>query len=302
MKILLATDGSEYSESAARFLTRLQWTREDSIAVFHAIYAVPFRQDEKFYHSQLAAIKKELAPKILDSTVDMLKPMPAKVSVEIEEGHLNQCAPDQCIIEAAEKTGADLIVMGTRGTKGIGSLFLGSVTRLVAIHSTTPVLAVKPTNPDPTGRMKIIIATDGSDYSRATAAFLTTLPFPDNVNVTVLNAISSGFSDIPERLALEVNERIKDIVADSKTIEFAASRTTIEQTGDILRKRFKNIVLQSMVGDPSMEILRAAETLEADLIAVGSRGLRGIKGLLGSVSRNILTHARCSVLIGERSG
>jgi len=39
--------------------------------------------------------------------------------------------------------------------------------------------------------------------------------------------------------------------------------------------------------------------MQADLVAVGSRGFRGIKGMLGSVSRNILTHSKGSVLIGK---
>jgi len=73
----------------------------------------------------------------------------------------------------------------------------------------------------------------------------------------------------------------------------------IEYAKDVLQKRFKKIQVLSKVGDPSTEILRIAEKLGADLIAVGSRGLRGIKGLMGSVSRNVLTHARCSVLIGK---
>jgi len=299
MKILFATDGSEYSESAARFMTRINWSRDDSVTVFHAIYAVPFRYDEEFYHSQLAAIKKELAPKILDSAVNALKPIQAIVSVEIEEGPQNQCAPEQCIIEAAEKADSDLIVMGARGTKGLGSVFLGSVTRLVAIQSSTPVLAVKPAKQGTDDALKVLFATDGSDYSRATGELLAAVPFPGNTEVTVVNVISSGLSDIPERFAPEINDRMKEMAADSRTLEFAASRKTVEQAGEILKKRFSNIAVLSAVGDPSMEILRIAEKLGADLIAVGSRGLRGIKGLMGSVSRNVLTHARCSVLIGK---
>ncbi len=52
-----------------------------------------------------------------------------------------------------------------------------------------------------------------------------------------------------------------------------------------------------------MKILLAtdgtAKTFEADIIAVGSKGMRGIKGMLGSVSRYVLGHSGCSVLIGK---
>jgi nucleotide-binding universal stress UspA family protein len=193
----------------------------------------------------------------------------------------------------------DLIAVGARGIKGIASVFLGSVTRSVAINSSKPVLVVKPTirvNPD---QMKILFATDGSNYSRATGEFLSSIPFPDNTEVTILNVISSGFSDIPERFVLEINERIKDVVASNRAIEFTQSENIIKQARDTLSKRFKNIHVLSKVGDPSTEILKTEETMEADVIAVGCRGLRGMKGIMGSVSRNILTHSKCSVLIGK---
>jgi len=299
MKILLATDGSEYSESTAKFLTCINWSRDDSITVFHAIYAIPFRYDEQFYFNTLKTIKKEIAPRILDSALTILKPVQAIISVEIDEFSPSQCTPDQCIVNIAESSGMDLIAIGARGIQGIASVLLGSVTRLVAINSPKPVLIVKPkvrVNPD---RIKILFATDGSSYSQATGEFLSSIPFPDSTEVTILNIISSGFSDIPERFVLEINERIKDVVASNRAIEFTQSQNIVEQARAALSKRFKNIDVLSKVGDPSTEILKAEETMEADLVAVGCRGLRGIKGIMGSVSRNILTHAKCSVLIGK---
>ncbi len=299
MKILLATDGSEYSGKAAEFLTRINWSRDDSITVFHAIYAVPFRYDEKFYFNTLKAIKKEIAPRILDSALAILKPVRANISVEIDEFSPSRCTPDHCIVNAAESSGMDLIAMGARGIRGVASVFLGSVTRLVAINSSKPVLVVKPAAGIIPDKMKILFATDGSDHSRATGKFLSSIPFPENTEVTIVNIISSAFSDVPERFVMEINERIKEVVAGARTMEFTESENILEQARENLSKRFKNIHVLSKVGDPSEEVLRTGETIEADVIAVGCRGLRGIKGIMGSVSRNILTHSKSSVLIGK---
>ncbi|MGC1453940.1 MAG: universal stress protein [Nitrospirota bacterium] len=299
MKILLATDGSEYSEHAAEFLTRLQWSREDAITVFHAIYEIPFQEDGEFHCSTLRAIKAEIAPRILDSAVAVLKPVKASISVEIEESLPVRCTPEQCIIDAAKSSGADLIVMGARGIKGIASALIGSVTRLVAIKASQPVMVVKPASGAPSRSMKILFATDGSDTSRVAGEFLTSIPFPDDAEVTIVNIVASSFADIPERFVLEINERIKEVVADARTIELSKSERIIEQARADLRKRFKKIQAFSKVGDPSTEILKIADTMQADLVAVGSRGFRGIKGMLGSVSRNILTHSKGSVLIGK---
>ena len=55
---------------------------------------------------------------------------------------------------------------------------------------------------------------------------------------------------------------------------------------------------ETRCGDPAEEIIGAAFESEADLIVVGSRGQSGLERLvLGSVARNVLTHAPMSVLI-----
>jgi len=299
VRILFATDGSECSEMAAKFLTRINWSPQDSITIFHAIYALPFSQDWRFHFETLKALKKEIAPKVIDSAVAILKPTRAGISAEIEEFSPNECTPDQCIINAAESSGMDLIAMGARGIKGIASAFLGSVTRLVTVHSSLPVLVVKPEGNRTPAPMKILFAVDGSVYSRAAGEFLSSFPFPDDTEVTILQVIASGFSDIPERFALEISDQIRETVAGARTLEFTESERIIEEARASLNKKFRTISILSKVGDPSTEIVKAAESLNTDIIAVGCRGLRGVKGMMGSVSRNILTHATCSVLIGK---
>ncbi len=263
------------------------------------MHAVPFQYDEKFHSTTLKAIKKELAPRILDAAVELLKPVQAGISVEIDEISPGRDMPDQRIVDAAASSGVDLIAMGARGIKGVASVFLGSVTRLVTIKSPRPVLVVKPGVKKNSEKINILFAADGSDSSRAAGDFLCSIPFPDDIEVTILNVISSGFSDIPERFVLEVNERIKDSVADARAAEYAESQHILEEAGEALKKRFKNVQTLSKMGDPSQEILKTGEETRADLIALGDRGLRGIRGFLGSVSRNILTHSKCSVFIGK---
>lgn len=299
MRILLATDGSECSETAAKFLNRINWSPQDSIIVFHAIYALPFPDDMKFHFDTLKMVKKDIAPKILDSAVAILRPVRAVISVMIKEFSPGECTPDQCIMSAAESSDVDLIAMGARGIQGMKSAFLGSVTRLVTVHSSLPVLVVKPAAKGSAGGTRILFAVDGSSHSRAAGEFLSSVPFPDDTEVTVLHVIASGFSDIPERFAAEINERVKETVADARAREFAESERIVEEARHSLGKRFRSISVLSKVGDPSWEILRTAESLETDLIVAGCRGLRGMKSMMGSVSKNVLTHATCSVLIGK---
>jgi nucleotide-binding universal stress UspA family protein len=53
-------------------------------------------------------------------------------------------------------------------------------------------------------------------------------------------------------------------------------------------------------GDPADEILKYADEIHAELIAMGSHGQSGImRFLMGSVSRKVLDHAECPVLIAR---
>jgi len=294
MKLLLPTDGSDYSEGAARFLAQLAFTWDDEITVLHVISWVPFEDDVASHYASLKHIKQDIAPKILDSTVSILKPLPAKVSMESMEGY-----PDRSIVEVADTSDVDLIVMGARGLKGIKQLIVGSVTRAVAINSSRPVLVIKPPQFEAPAKTKILFATDGSDYANAAGKFLASMPFHRDSEISILNVVWSAVSDIPERLSLEIGEKIKEDVARARSIEFEASEKVLEPAVKYLKERFPNVKGLTRVGDPSVEILSLAAESKTDIIVVGCRGLKGVKGMLGSVSRNILMHSKCSLLIGK---
>lgn len=56
--------------------------------------------------------------------------------------------------------------------------------------------------------------------------------------------------------------------------------------------------VEEATGDPAFAIIDAAALHQAKIIVIGSRGMKAIKrSLLGSVSENVLVHARYSVLI-----
>jgi nucleotide-binding universal stress UspA family protein len=296
MKILLATDGSEYSALAARLLSCLNLSPEDEILIFHAIYWLPHDYiDAKSYIDSIHRKKKEVAPRVIDATMEMLKSVRAKISTAIKDG-----LPEQCIVDAATDADADLIVMGARGIKGIKSFFIGSVTNSVALSGSTPVLISKPPGFRESGKLKILFANDGSNHAIDTGKFLSGIPFPDNTEITILNVVSAQFSlNIPESFYPAINKELIAIEQRSREMEFANSRRILEQAREYLSKSFSKVEVLSEVGDPSTEILKASETLKSDIIAVGCRGLRGLKGIMGSVSRNVFTHSKCSVLIGK---
>jgi len=295
MRILLSTDGSEYSDGAAQFLARLDFSQSDEITVLHVIPGVPFPHSDGPYNDALMKIGKEIAPGIIDATAGLLKGLLANVSTAVTTGH-----PAEAILDVAAQSGPDVIVMGNRGMKAISSLLLGSVTRAVSIKAPQSVLVVKPPQGKPDGPIKVLFATDGSDCARETERVLSLLPFHPDTGVIAVYVSLSTYMDIPDRFCPGLDERLKKIMAGIKEEETKHAEKVLEQARTQLKDKFRNVSVLIKNGDPSEQILQAAQETRADVIALGSRGMCGVSGMLGSVARNILCHADCSVLICKR--
>lgn len=52
-------------------------------------------------------------------------------------------------------------------------------------------------------------------------------------------------------------------------------------------------------GRPADALVKAAETLDADLIVVGNKRVQGIARVLGSIARDVAVHAPCDVYIAH---
>jgi nucleotide-binding universal stress UspA family protein len=297
MKILLPTDGSEYSETAAQFLTRLNLSRNDEITILHVISDDPFQDKEDYYYARIKEIKRSIASNILDSALNILKSVPAQIKTVLMDGY-----PDKCILEAAVDSNADIIVMGPKRLKDIKSRIVGSVTKSVSISSSKPALIIKPPLEEPTDKMKILFATDGSDYAEKAGETLSLIPFHDNTEITIIHVITPAFYDIPDRFMKKIEASVREDLKKYRSIELRESQKILARTAEYLSNKFSNIERLTTMGDPSEEILNAANEIKADIIVVGSKGMKGFRGVVESLSRYILSVADCSVLIGKTEG
>ena len=295
MKFLVACDGQRHSLEAARFLSRLDIGGNDEIRLLHVINFVPLLHDVEDYSEVIFNLKQEVAPKILDEAMEAVKDTGAVLSTSVLEGDTVEK-----ILEAATQWEADLIVLGSKGLKGLKSILLGSVARNVVVKASLPVLVIRETQWEKKGKLKILFATDGSEYADSASEVLRGVPFPEDSEVTIIHVIQSAIHDIPERFYVEVEDRMKQRVAEIRQREFSEAESIIEKAQAILSGRYKDIKTVTKVGDPSTEILSFAEKMGIDIIVTGCRGLKGIKGFLGSVSRNVMRYANSSFLIAKR--
>ena len=135
-KIIWATDGSEAADAALPHVKELASVDGTAVVVLHL--------DEVMVGPRAAGLdvdvdEDELKQKITKQAEE-LRTAGIEVATEFLAARAGIAA--HAIAEAAEKDGADLIVVGTRGHTRLGGLLVGSVTQRLLQVAPCPVLAV----------------------------------------------------------------------------------------------------------------------------------------------------------------
>lgn len=192
--------------------------------------------------------------------------------------------PASFILDTANATNADLIVVGTHDHSRVTEVFSGSISHRVLLHATRPTLVVKG-KAKPVSR--ILLAIEGHDDGVRLQRWLRAHPFAHPVAVTVLSVVPAlnlvdpqlvvGFQTWSE----DATRHAEKIVHDTAQALAGSQFTTAEAV---------------RVGDPVSSVCEAATG--HDVIVVGSHGRKGVdRFLLGSVSHGIVHRATCSVLV-----
>ena len=174
---------------------------------------------------------------------------------------------------------------------------LNNPVRSASVAAWAPLLAEPPRlareayhwNPKEDAMKKILIATDGSPSAREAVEFgveLAEEQGAEAIFVHVAPALdvlpSAGFGWAPA-VPHEVTEH---------------DWTPLEEAAALAEERGIGAKTTVLRGDPVDEIVTYADSIDADLIVVGSRGHGAIaSALLGSVSRGVLHEARRPVLV-----
>ncbi len=142
-KILLATDGSEEAELAALRAVDLGQSTDSELHVVHVGVVPTFLES---YPGTLGYDGK-LYEELEEEARELLRKESWRVKVAggtVAGAHLRMGSADLEIVGLAKELGADLIVMGCRGHRGIRRAIEGSISDGVIRHAPCPVLVVRP--------------------------------------------------------------------------------------------------------------------------------------------------------------
>ena len=139
-RILVAVDFSKHADQALEAAVEL--TKQFG-AELHLVHALDVRVSlmtpyEAVIRAAFVEDARDAAASKLDVLVQKLATGGVRASV-----HLTEDPAASAIVDLAEKIGADLIVMGTRGHTGLTHVLLGSVAERTLRHAPCSVLTVK---------------------------------------------------------------------------------------------------------------------------------------------------------------
>jgi nucleotide-binding universal stress UspA family protein len=144
-RIVVGTDGSETASEAVRRavgLAKLAGARLEVVAAFEPVPRSRLRDEKGEVPGDVsyAVGPREDVNVILEAATGLAK----RDGVEAE-AHPRQGDPADAILDIAEETGADLIVVGNKGMTGAKRFLLGSVPNKVSHHAPCGVYIVRTT-------------------------------------------------------------------------------------------------------------------------------------------------------------
>jgi len=143
MRILIAVDESPHASEAVRWAALLGWPKGSEVLVFSAV-----RSDLFVTGSLYPPAAQEVELLVREETVRAEKHLAgvlpalagAGLAATAKIGHGD---PRIAILDEAKVFGADLVIVGSHGRRGLAKLVLGSVATHVVTHSPCSVLVAK---------------------------------------------------------------------------------------------------------------------------------------------------------------
>ena len=140
----------------------------------------------------------------------------------------------------------------------------------------------------------IVVGTDGSDTATLAVTVAADLAKQHGAVIHLVNAykVSTGGVAVVHAGATAV----ADHAASGEVLRGVSEKLLTEVAHTI---RGIDVKTRAVVGSPADVLIMIAEEVGADLIVVGSKGMRGARRVLGSVPNTIAHRAPCHVLIAK---
>jgi nucleotide-binding universal stress UspA family protein len=135
---------------------------------------------------------------------------------------------------------------------------------------------------------RIVVGTDGSETATEAVRQAADLAAALDGELHILTSYVTAMADV---------DKLRDDYTPGETAD-----NVLETARAIGEDHGVEVITHKGAADPADSLLDLAETVDADLLVVGNRGMRGAKRFfLGSVPNAVAAHAPCAVMIVKTS-
>ncbi len=286
MKVLVAVDHSAASQAVLREVAARPWPPKTCMEVLNVVEPVHL-----WTTSQTVEEAAQQSSALVQAAAQELGAQGLEASGVSLAGD-----PKRVILDRAQEAQADFIFVGSRAVSAVTRFLLGNVSSAVVRHAPCSVEIVRTREGKPPGARKILLATDGSEFSERAARSIAERPWPAGTEVVALSVV--------ELVLGTAQAWLEPPYVDSSQMEplreqaMKRAQNAVATAVEILSKAFPKVQesISVLLDGPRNVIIDEADKIGADLIVVGSHGHRGIERfMLGSVSEAVALHAHCSV-------
>lgn len=289
-KILWASDGSEESEEALKYVELLASRYGSEIVGLSVIQPVdlsglevPSEIKNELFSIQATLEKREYER--VNKAIEQLESREIKRDIRIETG-----VPHEEILRVAEEEKVDLIAMGKRGLGLKDRILLGSNTNKVLRAAKVPVLAVryKKGNRDKIDIKKILVPTDLSESTSISLHIAVDLAERFHSAIYLFHVI-----ELHHSYEISTSRVIEELwTLALKELKLQQSRIPEEKIKDIDIYERVTLFLRAWFG-----VVNFAEKEGIDLIIMTTHGRKGFsRFILGSTTEKVISESPCPVL------
>lgn len=284
-RILVPYDDSDTARLACTAAMRLARKSGAKVRLVHHLDMLEF-PDAHGYGEPLRRSAEDAARAMLAQAQADLKGQGDEVETELRLENGRRLGAS--IADAAAQWACDLVVLGSHGRRGIARVLLGSGAEQIVRESPAPSLVVRGSAvPDGFGR--ILVATDGSETSLRALVTALQLAREHEASVRLFHSVGElGYVGMEAGATAWVEQWAQagaQVLADAAQMARSAGVAT------------QTVLATDFVG-LGTAVAREATAWQADLVAVGTHGRRGLERLvLGSGAEQVMRESPVSVLV-----